>query len=95
MRKLGSAQRAVLRLINERYSLAGGTRMPAGLTKSAMLSSDWRVVDRLTALGLLQDRFVPGEGPTYFITDAGRAAIGVAIAAPPPILTEKSRNCRS
>lgn len=70
--KLGSAQRAILKLISDRYSFAGGIRTPAGLTKSAMFASDWRVVDRLTALGLLENKFITGEGPTYFVTDAGR-----------------------
>lgn len=74
-RKLGSAQMSILRLVERRYSLIGGKRTPAGITKSKMASSDWRVVDRLASLGLLEERFVPGEGPTYFVTDAGREAI--------------------
>lgn len=75
MRKLGPAKLAVLKLINDRYSLIGGKRTPAGLTKGMMRSSDWRIIDRLSVLGLLQDRFVRGEGPTYFVTDAGRDAL--------------------
>lgn len=76
-RKLGSAQIALLRFINSRYSLVGGLRTPVGLTKSAMMSSDWRVVDRLAALGFVEDRFVRGDGPTYFVTDAGRLRLEI------------------
>jgi len=77
MRKLGSAQLAVLRFINTRYSLVGGVKTPSGLTKSATLSSDWRVMDRLAAIGLLEERFVIGEGTTFFVTEAGQKALAV------------------
>lgn len=82
MRKLGPSQRGLLKLISERYSLKGGVRTPAGLTKDAMLSSDWRVVDRLYHLGLVEQRFVVGDGPTYFATEAGRKALNQQIVQP-------------
>lgn len=66
-RKLGMSQFMLLSLI--------GTRAKSGLTKDHMLGSDWRVVDRLETLGLVDNRFIPMEGPTYFINDAGRAAL--------------------
>jgi len=76
MRKqLGPAQHTLLKLISDRYALICGERVPAGMTKGDMYSSDWRIADRLMALGLVEDRFVLGEGPTYFATEAGRSAL--------------------
>lgn len=34
------------------------------------------MADRLAALGLIEERFVRGKGPTYFATDAGDKANG-------------------
>ena len=70
--RLGPSQCFILQLISDRYSLIDGIRAPAGITKNEMLSRDWKIVDRLTALGLLQEKFVKGQGPTYFATEAGR-----------------------
>jgi hypothetical protein len=69
MRKLGPAQHTLLKLISDRYALICGNRVPAGLTKGHMFASDWRIADRLMALGLVEERFVRGEGPTYFATE--------------------------
>lgn len=66
-RKLGQSQFELLTLI--------GSSPKSGLTKDHMLSSDWRVVDRLETLGLVENRFVPMQGPTYFVNDAGRALL--------------------
>jgi hypothetical protein len=67
MRKLGSTQLAVLRHV----ALQGDK----GITKSDMFGGDWRVIDRLEQLGLVTNRFVRGQGPTYFINDAGRVPL--------------------
>lgn len=70
MRKLGSSQLAMLRC----------AKMFGSVTKSAFMGGhDWRVIDRLEELGLFECRFVRGEGPTYFLTEAGehRQADGV------------------
>lgn len=69
--KLGPRQIVVLRFIEVRDSTIG-------VRKSGVPSSDWRVIDRLYDLGFLYDVFMPGKGPTYFLTDSGRAALKVS-----------------
>lgn len=68
MRKLGSAQIGMLKAMN--------LYADKGVTKSDFHSgNDWRLIDRLTHLGLCDERFVTMQGPTYFINAAGRAAL--------------------
>lgn len=69
MRKLGKAQIGMLKAMN--------LYREKGVTKSHFHSgNDWRVIDRLNALGLCEQRFIDMQGPTYFINAAGLAAIG-------------------
>jgi hypothetical protein len=67
--RLGPTQIAVLRFIESRGKY--------GWTKENAPGNEWRVIDRLEQLGLIDNRFIQWQGPTYFINDKGRAATGV------------------
>lgn len=65
--KLGPVQIEVLRFIESRGD--------QGWTKDHAPGSDWRVIDRLEHLGLIDNRFVRMVGPVYYINAAGRATL--------------------
>lgn len=63
---LTEAQRCYLRLAQALEGLSCDAIAPG---------SSYRCVLRLTDRGLLEKRFIPMIGPTYFITDAGKIAL--------------------
>lgn len=64
-KRLGTAQIAILRLIQTFGSTC----------KGEMDGRDWRRIDGLEYLGLVQKQFVPGTGMSYFLSATGRDAL--------------------
>lgn len=49
--------------------------LPSGLSKGSMLGNDWRVIDRLEELGMVDVSWRHFTWPLYTINHVGRAAL--------------------